>query len=184
MSPRVRRAIHSSVRLLSKPAPPRRSLLRLGPRGSGETRPPPRPPQQGELTSHRLSGRSGKKIISLPESQASVMEDGVRLCCVFQAVGMPPLSHAYDYLGNAMKVGLTHSLTHSHHRLAPLSPAGPLKPPSVLPLPQTPVGGHKRVFSRLIPSPEPSPEGAYVGQHSQGLGGHYADSYLKRKRIF
>ncbi|MGH0143961.1 UNVERIFIED_CONTAM: hypothetical protein FKN15_023555 [Acipenser sinensis] len=51
-------------------------------------------------------------------------------------------------------------------------------------LQQTPVGGQKRVFSRLIPSPEPSPEGGYVGQHSQGLGGHYADSYLKRKRIF
>ncbi|XP_071029499.1 ribonucleoprotein PTB-binding 1-like isoform X2 [Oncorhynchus clarkii lewisi] len=45
---------------------------------------------------------------------------------------------------------------------------------------KTPIGGHKR----LIPSPEPSPEGGYVGQHSQGLGGHYADSYLKRKRIF
>ncbi|KAK7940489.1 hypothetical protein WMY93_003815 [Mugilogobius chulae] len=50
--------------------------------------------------------------------------------------------------------------------------------------PLTPIGSHKRVFSRLIPSPEPSPEGGYVGQHSQGLGGHYADSYLKRKRIF
>ena len=49
---------------------------------------------------------------------------------------------------------------------------------------QTPIGGHKRVYSGLIPSPEPSPEGGYVGQHSQGLGGHYADSYLKRKRIF
>ncbi|XP_057672950.1 ribonucleoprotein PTB-binding 1 [Corythoichthys intestinalis] len=49
---------------------------------------------------------------------------------------------------------------------------------------KTPIGSHKRVFSRLIPSPEPSPEGGYVGQHSQGLGGHYADSYLKRKRIF
>ncbi|NXK43699.1 RAVR1 protein, partial [Piprites chloris] len=49
---------------------------------------------------------------------------------------------------------------------------------------QTPLGGHKRGFSHLLPSPEPSPEGCYVGQHSQGLGGHYADSYLKRKRIF
>ncbi|NWQ71334.1 RAVR1 protein, partial [Neopipo cinnamomea] len=49
---------------------------------------------------------------------------------------------------------------------------------------QTPLGGHKRAFSHLLPSPEPSPEGCYVGQHSQGLGGHYADSYLKRKRIF
>uniref|UniRef100_A0A3B3X2T4 Ribonucleoprotein PTB-binding 1 n=1 Tax=Poecilia mexicana TaxID=48701 RepID=A0A3B3X2T4_9TELE len=48
----------------------------------------------------------------------------------------------------------------------------------------TPMNSQKRVFSRLIPSPEPSPEGGYVGQHSQGLGGHYADSYLKRKRIF
>ncbi|NXP58755.1 RAVR1 protein, partial [Chloropsis cyanopogon] len=51
-------------------------------------------------------------------------------------------------------------------------------------VPQTPLGGHKRGFSHLLPSPEPSPEGSYVGQHSQGLGGHYADSYLKRKRIF
>ncbi|CAB1341814.1 unnamed protein product [Coregonus sp. 'balchen'] len=49
---------------------------------------------------------------------------------------------------------------------------------------KSPIGGHKRLFNRLIPSPEPSPEGGYVGQHSQGLGGHYADSYLKRKRIF
>ncbi|XP_054374113.1 ribonucleoprotein PTB-binding 1 isoform X2 [Molothrus ater] len=50
--------------------------------------------------------------------------------------------------------------------------------------PKTPLGAHKRGFSQLLPSPEPSPEGSYVGQHSQGLGGHYADSYLKRKRIF
>ncbi|XP_065511058.1 ribonucleoprotein PTB-binding 1 [Caloenas nicobarica] len=49
---------------------------------------------------------------------------------------------------------------------------------------KTPLGGQKRTFSHLLPSPEPSPEGCYVGQHSQGLGGHYADSYLKRKRIF
>lgn len=49
---------------------------------------------------------------------------------------------------------------------------------------QTPLGGQKRSFAHLLPSPEPSPEGSYVGQHSQGLGGHYADSYLKRKRIF
>ncbi|XP_075894742.1 ribonucleoprotein PTB-binding 1 isoform X1 [Nelusetta ayraudi] len=55
--------------------------------------------------------------------------------------------------------------------------------PSGLGNPKTPIGSHKRVFSHLIPSPEPSPEGGYVGQHSQGLGGHYADSYLKRKRI-
>ncbi|XP_026181835.1 ribonucleoprotein PTB-binding 1 isoform X1 [Mastacembelus armatus] len=71
-----------------------------------------------------------------------------------RAVGMPPVIHAINY-----PPGLGNTL-------------------------KTPVGSHKRVFSRLIPSPEPSPEGGYVGQHSQGLGGHYADSYLKRKRIF
>ncbi|XP_028267858.1 ribonucleoprotein PTB-binding 1 isoform X2 [Parambassis ranga] len=71
-----------------------------------------------------------------------------------RAVGMPPVSHAASY------------------------------PPGLGIAMKTPIGSHKRVFSRLIPSPEPSPEGGYVGQHSQGLGGHYADSYLKRKRIF
>ncbi|XP_029294548.1 ribonucleoprotein PTB-binding 1 [Cottoperca gobio] len=71
-----------------------------------------------------------------------------------RAVGMPPVSHTTNY------------------------------PPGLVNASKTPIGSHKRVFSRLIPSPEPSPEGGYVGQHSQGLGGHYADSYLKRKRIF
>ncbi|XP_074553279.1 ribonucleoprotein PTB-binding 1 isoform X2 [Halichoeres trimaculatus] len=71
-----------------------------------------------------------------------------------RAVGMPPVSHSANY-----SPGLGNTV-------------------------KTPIGSHKRVFSRLIPSPEPSPEGSYVGQHSQGLGGHYADSYLKRKRIF
>ncbi|XP_030646558.1 ribonucleoprotein PTB-binding 1 isoform X2 [Chanos chanos] len=71
-----------------------------------------------------------------------------------KAVGMPPVAPSNPYL-SAPGTGM-----------------------------KTPIGGQKRLFSRLIPSPEPSPEGGYVGQHSQGLGGHYADSYLKRKRIF
>ncbi|XP_051569566.1 ribonucleoprotein PTB-binding 1-like isoform X2 [Myxocyprinus asiaticus] len=71
-----------------------------------------------------------------------------------KAVGMPPMTHS-SLLSAAPGAGM-----------------------------KTPIGGQKRLFSHLIPSPEPSPEGGYVGQHSQGLGGHYADSYLKRKRIF
>ncbi|NWH42553.1 RAVR1 protein, partial [Chloropsis hardwickii] len=89
--------------------------------------------------------------------------------------------------------GLQAGLKQSH--LSKLSPQGtktarncPKTPPQSRnkgnSVPQTPLGGHKRGFSHLLPSPEPSPEGSYVGQHSQGLGGHYADSYLKRKRIF
>lgn len=49
------------------------------------------------------------------------------------------------------------------------SPANPM---------MTPVGQKRR----LLPSPEPSPEGNYIGQHSQGIGGHYADSFFKRKK--
>jgi len=42
--------------------------------------------------------------------------------------------------------------------------------------------GLKRKAS-IPPSPEQSPQGAYIGQHSQGLGGHYADSYWQKKRV-
>lgn len=43
--------------------------------------------------------------------------------------------------------------------------------------------GQKRPFSHVLPSPEPSPEGDYIGQHSQGIGGHYADTYTKRQKL-
>lgn len=36
----------------------------------------------------------------------------------------------------------------------------------------------------IPPSPEQSPEGPYVGQHSQGIGGHYASSYLKKAKKY
>merc|ERR1712012_1361205 len=41
-------------------------------------------------------------------------------------------------------------------------------------------GGLKRKAS-IPASPEDSPQGPYIGQHSQGLGGHYADSYWQKK---
>ncbi|XP_018609459.2 ribonucleoprotein PTB-binding 2 [Scleropages formosus] len=43
------------------------------------------------------------------------------------------------------------------------------------------VRGQKREYSQL-PGQDAVAEGAYVGQHSQGLGGQYAD-YFKKKRI-
>lgn len=46
--------------------------------------------------------------------------------------------------------------------------------------PVTPVSDCKR--STFLPAPEPSPEGGYIGQHSQGIGGHYADSYFTKRR--
>ncbi|XP_066473774.1 ribonucleoprotein PTB-binding 1 isoform X2 [Tiliqua scincoides] len=90
----------------------------------------------------------------------SGLQAGLRQSHLNKGIGMPPVGAGDSILG----LGPT-SLSHSAHS-------------------KTPVGGQKRAFSHLLPSPEPSPEGSYVGQHSQGLGGHYADSYLKRKRIF
>ncbi|XP_073446713.1 ribonucleoprotein PTB-binding 1 [Dendrobates tinctorius] len=94
-----------------------------------------------------------------------------------------------SYFTNGLQTGLQQ--THLNKALSrrPSSPGGvPLdyedqSLPSVSSC-KTPIGAQKRGFSHLIPSPEPSPEGGYVGQHSQGLGGHYADSYMKRKRMF
>ncbi|XP_071448312.1 ribonucleoprotein PTB-binding 1-like [Hetaerina americana] len=61
------------------------------------------------------------------------------------------------------------------------NPYGPSLLGSPPPYAVTPIG-QKRKYDRILPSPEPSPEGNYIGQHSQGIGGHYADSYFKRKR--
>nr|XP_014351955.1 PREDICTED: ribonucleoprotein PTB-binding 1 [Latimeria chalumnae] len=93
-----------------------------------------------------------------------------------------------SYFTSGLQAGFKQSHLNKAAGMSSLAPGAGLlgaaptaSPPSNLL--KTP-GGQKRGFSHLIPSPEPSPEGPYVGQHSQGLGGHYADSYLKRKRIF
>ncbi|XP_008174237.2 ribonucleoprotein PTB-binding 1 isoform X3 [Chrysemys picta bellii] len=90
----------------------------------------------------------------------SGLQAGLKQSHLNKAVGMPPVGTGDNILGLG-----PNSHPHGSHS-------------------KTPIGGQKRAFSHLLPSPEPSPEGGYVGQHSQGLGGHYADSYLKRKRIF
>ncbi|XP_076977961.1 ribonucleoprotein PTB-binding 1 isoform X1 [Tamandua tetradactyla] len=105
-----------------------------------------------------------------------------------------PLSHFYSgsptsYFTSGLQAGLKQSHISKAIGSSPLGSGEGLLGLSPGPnghshLLKTPLGGQKRSFAHLLPSPEPSPEGSYVGQHSQGLGGHYADSYLKRKRIF
>ncbi|KAM8765823.1 ribonucleoprotein PTB-binding 1 isoform 2-T2 [Rhynchonycteris naso] len=105
-----------------------------------------------------------------------------------------PLSHFYSgsptsYFTSGLQAGLKQSHLNKAIGSSPLGSGEGLLglgpgPNGHSHLLKTPLGGHKRSFAHLLPSPEPSPEGSYVGQHSQGLGGHYADSYLKRKRIF
>ncbi|KAM9312039.1 ribonucleoprotein PTB-binding 1 [Gastrophryne carolinensis] len=104
---------------------------------------------------------------------------------------LPPFSAGSptSYFTSGLQAGLQQTNLNKAVGMRPGSPGGVLldfedqtqAPGNSL---KTPIGAQKRGFSHLIPSPEPSPEGSYVGQHSQGLGGHYADSYMKRKRIF
>ncbi|XP_004277403.2 ribonucleoprotein PTB-binding 1 isoform X2 [Orcinus orca] len=108
--------------------------------------------------------------------------------------GSGPLSHFYSgsptsYFTSGLQAGLKQSHLNKAVGSSPLGSGEGLLglgpgPNGHSHLLKTPLGGQKRSFAHLLPSPEPSPEGSYVGQHSQGLGGHYADSYLKRKRIF
>lgn len=70
---------------------------------------------------------------------------------------------------------------------SPQSLYSPLAPNIWTPTSATSVISNQQETSRgqkrgIPPSPELSPEGMYIGQHSQGIGGHYADSYLKRNK--
>ncbi|XP_074923791.1 ribonucleoprotein PTB-binding 2 isoform X15 [Chelonoidis abingdonii] len=47
----------------------------------------------------------------------------------------------------------------------------------------TPVRSEKRSSSHLISSPEAGPI-EYIGQHTQGTASNYAESYLKKKRVY
>ncbi|XP_018871323.2 ribonucleoprotein PTB-binding 1 isoform X3 [Gorilla gorilla gorilla] len=144
-------------RLFSHPREPA-----LGPHGPSRHKMSPPPSGFGE----RSSGGSGGGPLShfysgSPTSYfTSGLQAGLKQSHLSKAIGSSPLGSGEGLLG--------------------LSP-GPNSHSHLL---KTPLGGQKRSFAHLLPSPEPSPEGSYVGQHSQGLGGHYADSYLKRKRIF
>nr|XP_056701439.1 ribonucleoprotein PTB-binding 2 [Euleptes europaea] len=62
-----------------------------------------------------------------------------------------------------------------HPGLLPLTPQSPLK--------IAPIRNEKRSSSYLSSSPEDGPV-EYVGQHAQGSGVHYAELYLKRKRVY
>ncbi|XP_040047651.2 ribonucleoprotein PTB-binding 1 isoform X2 [Gasterosteus aculeatus] len=105
----------------------------------------------------------------------------------FPLYSYPPSEHMSSYFGSGPEASCDGGLANTHlNRAVGMPPVSHTNgyPPGLGSAVKTPIGSHKRLFNRLIPSPEPSPEGGYVGQHSQGLGGHYADSYLKRKRIF
>ncbi|XP_006898828.1 PREDICTED: ribonucleoprotein PTB-binding 1 [Elephantulus edwardii] len=133
----------------------------LGPHGHSRLKMSPPPTGFSERSGGGSGGALSHFYSGSPTSYfASGLQAGLKQSHLNKAVGSSPFSSGEGLLG--------------------LSP-GPNGHSHLL---KTPLGGQKRSFAHLLPSPEPSPEGSYVGQHSQGLGGHYADSYLKRKRIF
>ncbi|XP_077892075.1 ribonucleoprotein PTB-binding 1 isoform X4 [Ictidomys tridecemlineatus] len=143
-------------RLFSHPREPA-----LGPHGPSRHKTSPPPSGFGERSGGGGGGPLSHFYSGSPTSYfTSGLQAGLKQSHLSKAVGSSPLGSSEGLLGLGPGPN-----GHSH-------------------LLKTPLGGQKRSFAHLLPSPEPSPEGSYVGQHSQGLGGHYADSYLKRKRIF
>ncbi|XP_019514823.1 PREDICTED: ribonucleoprotein PTB-binding 1 isoform X2 [Hipposideros armiger] len=143
-------------RLFSHPREPA-----LGPHGPSRHKMSPPPSGFGERSGGGGGGSLSHFYSSSPTSYfTSGLQAGLKQSHLNKAVSSSPMSSGEGLLGLGPGPN-----GHSH-------------------LLKTPLGGQKRSFAHLLPSPEPSPEGSYVGQHSQGLGGHYADSYLKRKRIF
>ncbi|XP_075402956.1 ribonucleoprotein PTB-binding 1 isoform X2 [Tenrec ecaudatus] len=175
------KAFHLKSRLLSPRLPPEPGL----PDGCGFDYP---------------SDVGPRRLLSLPREPAPGPHGPSRLkmspppSSFSERSGGGPLSHFYSgsptsYFTSGLQAGLKQSHLSKAVGSSPLGSGEGLLGLSPGPnghshLLKTPLGGQKRSFSHLLPSPEPSPEGSYVGQHSQGLGGHYADSYLKRKRIF
>ncbi|XP_004716862.2 ribonucleoprotein PTB-binding 1 [Echinops telfairi] len=175
------KAFHLKSRLLSTRLPPEPGL----PDGYGFDYP---------------SDVGPRRLLSLPREPAPGPHGPSRLkmspppSSFSERSGGGPLSHFYSgsptsYFTSGLQAGLKQSHLSKAVGSSPLGSGDGLL--GLSPghnghshLLKTPLGGQKRSFSHLLPSPEPSPEGSYVGQHSQGLGGHYADSYLKRKRIF
>ncbi|CAO2600551.1 Ribonucleoprotein PTB-binding 1 [Lemmus lemmus] len=99
------------------------------------------------------------------------------------------LSHFYSasptsYFTSGLQAGLKQS-----HPFLPMGSSegllglGP-EPNGHSPQLKIPLGGQKCNFPHLLPLPEPSTEGSFVGQHSQNLGSLDTDSHLKLKRIF
>ncbi|KAK3767251.1 hypothetical protein RRG08_018118 [Elysia crispata] len=88
--------------------------------------------------------------------------------------------------GMTGKMGSLGSSMSSRENSAYFTNSGASGASGLLPSPSkymTPAG-QKRSHSQLLPQPEPSPDQIdYIGQHSQGIGGHYMDSY-KRSRLF
>ncbi|XP_048763159.2 ribonucleoprotein PTB-binding 1-like [Ostrea edulis] len=98
----------------------------------------------------------------------------------------PPTNSGYEQLhppGTSTMERPPYPTKDYHHPMSTPSYNEPIQPPSKSsqPLLKTPQG-QKRSLSQLLPPPEPSPDGDYVGQHSQGIGGHYATSYANKRQ--
>jgi len=92
--------------------------------------------------------------------------------------GIPPMGSMLQLPSPVLPAGLPPApMTHPAGLTVASAP-----PTSTMNLVTSTPQGVKRKAS-IPPSPEDSPGGRpYIGQHSQGLGGHYADSYWNRKR--
>ncbi|XP_069798461.1 ribonucleoprotein PTB-binding 2 [Narcine bancroftii] len=152
--------------------------------------------QYGEYTQDTMQPKYQSSIPSQSSSEAFVPESGNEKCKQASAnvdnsmsVHLMPSHYtgSQSYFPKSVQTSQFH-MDPSSPTQQSLAPGDGILGPAPLGNMRTnfksPVSGQKRASTYLLPSPEVSPDGNYIGQHSQGLGGHYADSYYKKKRIF
>uniref|UniRef100_A0AAV2KRS5 RRM domain-containing protein n=1 Tax=Knipowitschia caucasica TaxID=637954 RepID=A0AAV2KRS5_KNICA len=109
---------------------------------------------------------------------------GVSLHAVSNGTGPPPaVLPAAAVLPAYSALPLVPSfLGPPHHHAAPPAQVAHTAAPDWSSYYYNQTRGHKREYPQLAVQEVAPSDGAYIGQHSQGLGGQYAD-YFKRKRL-
>ena len=140
------------------------------------------------VTSNTVPGAQGIYGSYIPTSNVQVQPSSAQMTFGTAPIGTPAslmASYGAQQAFALPSLGVQHS-TNIPNSLIPQQnsmvsshyPSTP--PPQQIQSPSNSVCGLKRKLA-IPPSPENSPDGPFIGQHSQGIGGHYADSYWRNR---
>ena len=141
------------------------------------------------VTSNNVPGAQGIYGSYIPTSSVQVQPSSAQMSYGTAPIGTPAsliASYGAQQAFAIPSLGLQHS-TNIPNSLIPqqnsmVTSHYPSTPPQqqMQSLSNNSGCGLKRKLA-IPPGPESSPDGPFIGQHSQGIGGHYADSYWRNR---